>query len=249
MTTTDENMTILLEDLKTMFEITMTILTVIAIPVGRYFWKYTREARESRKLADEKAVEFRTNVLTSLGEFKVVSVNHGEKLDNLTKDVKQISLSLSSLMDISNTAFFITDNKGNLTYCNDSLANIFGCKMEDMEGDGWLSYLHPEDRELTRDYFHNAVDAHTRVLKGSYRIINKDLFVSKRQIKIINECQYKAQFEYEDDALNMGVGTVWIIGGSETSDKMLKCIFDTLQDMKETKIGKEFLNQIKENKK
>jgi PAS domain S-box-containing protein len=162
----------------------------------------------------------------------------------IKKDVQILQMMQESTFDMSGTALFICDSKGLCVEVNDALLSIFNTTADQMYGYGWLSFIHPDDVDRVKKTWEMAVNSYTIKITDHYRVVDKDTY------KVINECHYKAIFRYDaDNKLNRAIGSVWVVGEKETADEKLTCIFNFIQDLKDTPTMRKLNQEIKEKSK
>ena len=196
----------------------------VAIPfVARYYWSEYKSTKE-----------FRTETLEVL---KGLSTD----VKHIKKDVQILQMMQESTFDMSTTALFICDEKGLCIEVNDALLSIFSTTADQMYGYGWLTFIHKADIDRVKLTWEMAVTSNINKITDHYRVIDKNTQ------RVINECHYKAIFRYDaENKLSRAIGSVWIVGQKETADEKLTCIFNFIQDIKDTPTMKKLNQEIKE---
>jgi hypothetical protein len=113
-----------------------------------------------------------------------------------------------------------------------------------MYGYGWLTFIHEKDIDRVKATWEMAVNNNVNKVTDHYRIVDKN------NGKVINECRYKAIFRYDSEQkLSQGIGSVWVVGEKETADEKLTCIFNFIQDLKDTPTMRKLNQEIKDKSK
>jgi PAS domain S-box-containing protein len=77
------------------------------------------------------------------------------------------------LTEVSPVGIFRTDAQGTTTYVNPRWSQISGLSADEALGDGWLSAVHPEDRDKLSDGWKKAISAQTASV-AEYRFVCPD---------------------------------------------------------------------------
>jgi PAS domain S-box-containing protein len=86
-------------------------------------------------------------------------------------ELKQSEQRFTSLATAAPVGIFRTDNEGNSLYVNKRWCEIAGLSAADAAGFGWISGIHPNDRELVSAEWNDAVQAN-RPFYLEYRFLN-----------------------------------------------------------------------------
>jgi PAS domain S-box-containing protein len=78
-----------------------------------------------------------------------------------------------TLAEMSPVGIFRADARGQITYVNPRWCQIAGLSAKDALGEGWLSAVHPQDREQVAQGWHEAIQA-PHSLTADYRFIHPD---------------------------------------------------------------------------
>ena len=209
--------------------------TTVFTYVSRLAVKHMNE----QKANSTKADMFRADIAGRIE--KVI-----EKTDSISTQVQSLQVFMEAQFEVNPVALFICDNTGKCINANDSLLTIFRSQASEMLGLGWINFLHPNDRQRVHDMWHKAISDRNSDIRDHYRIIDRDEYDTNGRALIVATVSYKTIFKYDTDRnLKVAVGTVWEIDKQETNDRILKCIADTLDEMKGTPLWAEMQQQIK----
>jgi PAS domain-containing protein len=204
------------------------------------------DKQEERYLIGEKYRESMTDAHKEIKDILLIQV---DKLTSVDAQMHQIQMFMDAQFEINPIALFICDSDGKCTHANEALVALFNSTQEEMKGFGWLSYIHPEDVPRVKENWTTTIKDKTRSVRDHYRIIDKDLYHRKNQLETLYSCNYKAIFKYAtDESLKVAVGSVWEITAFESNDSVLKCIADTLADMKGTPTWEKIQEEIRNKK-
>lgn len=163
---------------------------------------------------------------------------------SIKKDIQILQMMQESTFDMSGTALFICDDKGLCIEVNDALLTIFKTTADEMYGYGWLTFIHKNDIDRVKKTWEMAVNSNIAKINDHYRVIDK---VTQ---KVVNECHYKAIFRYDvEKKLSRAIGSVWVVGNNETSDEKLTCIFNFIQELKDTPTMRKLNQEINDKNK
>ena len=103
----------------------------------------------------------RSNFL--LKEIKTELVNNGgQSLKDIIVRIeeKQIAIDafLRAQLNIHNVAIVRTDASGKLFACNRAYQHMTGASLAEVQGDGWINVIHPEDRTRVKKLWQLAVE-------------------------------------------------------------------------------------------
>ncbi|WP_052128620.1 PAS domain S-box protein [Neosynechococcus sphagnicola] len=79
------------------------------------------------------------------------------------------------LAEISPVGIFHNDAQGNCNYANEKIQQITGLPLEQILGDGWGRYLHPDDLEWMYTVWSNFVEASKRGHEATYKVEHRYL--------------------------------------------------------------------------
>ena len=82
-----------------------------------------------------------------------------------------------ALAEISPVGIFRADAQGQITYVNPRWCQIAGLSAKDALGEGWLSAVHPQDRERVAQGWYGATES-SHSLTADYRFIHSDTTVT-----------------------------------------------------------------------
>jgi PAS domain S-box-containing protein len=93
------------------------------------------------------------------------------------EDRKRAESQLQTLLDAIPQQIWSGPSDGTLDYCNERWRSYMGLGLEELQGDGWQSMLHPDDRERVLRAWHESVTKGTpyeqeerhRGVDGTYR--------------------------------------------------------------------------------
>jgi len=169
-----------------------------------------------------------------------------EKTDGISMQMQSIQVFMEAQFEVNPVALFICDSSGKCINANDSLLGIFRAQVSEMIGFGWQNFIHPSDRGRIHDSYIKAIAANNSDIRDHYRIIDRDEYDTNGRAIVVATVSYKTIFKYDTDRnLKVAVGTVWEIDKQETNDRILKCIAETLEEMKGTPLWMEMQQQIK----
>jgi len=66
---------------------------------------------------------------------------------------------LTAQMNLQKLAILRTDAKGKLTAINRHYQKLLGVSLQEVEGDGWINVLHPDNREKIIEKWQNAINS------------------------------------------------------------------------------------------
>ena len=80
---------------------------------------------------------------------------YGASID--IEDRKRAESQSRTLLDAIPQQIWSGPSDGTLDYCNERWRSYVGLGLEELQGDGWQSMLHPEDRERVLGAWHKSV--------------------------------------------------------------------------------------------
>jgi len=162
----------------------------------------------------------------------------------------QLQMTMEAHFELNPLALFICDNEGMCTSVNDALMTIFRAKANEMLRMGWISFLHPDDRNRVSALWMQYVKQGNSNIRDHYRIIDKEKYETNGAIDTIATVNYKTIFKFDEDGkLRIAIGTVWEVDKAETSQKVIECIAEMLADMKGTPTWMKLQQEIKDKNK
>ena len=88
--------------------------------------------------------------------------NGGQSLKDIVLRIeeKQVAIDafLRAQLNIHNVAIVRTDASGKLFACNRAYQHITGASLAEVQGDGWINVIHPEDRARVKKLWELAVE-------------------------------------------------------------------------------------------
>lgn len=82
-----------------------------------------------------------------------------------------------TLTSLSPVGFFVTDAEGRCRYVNEAYAAMSGLSLEQCDGQGWLSAIHPDDRDRIFDEWHAATRL-GRPMRTEFRFLRPDASIT-----------------------------------------------------------------------
>lgn len=169
-----------------------------------------------------------------------------DKIDTVTVALDSLQILMEAHFEVNSLALFICNNQGQCTAVNDALLTLFKAKPSEMLGLGWLNFIHPNDKDRVASTWQQAVEFKNTSLRDHYRVIDKDLYENKGQIKELVSINYKTIFKYDsNNKLKIAVGSVWEVDKFETSEKMLECIAEFFAAAKGTPTWEKLQSEMK----
>jgi len=213
--------------------------TTVFTWVSRLAVRHIKEQKENNRLTSL----FREDMA---GRVEVII----SKSTEVSSQVQQLQVFMEAQFEVNPVALFICDSTGKCINANDSLLTIFHSQASEMLGFGWLNFIHPEDRGRVHDLWMRAINNQNSDVRDHYRIIDRDEYDTNGRTITLASVSYKTIFKYDSDKnLKVAVGTVWEIDKQETNDRILKCIAETLDQMKGTPLWNTMQQQIKNKNK
>lgn len=123
------------------------------------------------KLAQSGALEHLPTAISQLRP------NGGDSLlDRITRIELALYTSIQKyrhLFSVLNLPYWESDASGACIHASPALAEVIGLRPDEILGNGWVSAVHPEDRERVFDEWNDAVEQ-KRAFVERYRFIHKD---------------------------------------------------------------------------
>lgn len=159
--------------------LTANITGAVLIWLGRNDWSHRYIKAAGRRLR-QFSPWHRTNQLLQalLAEVKDSSgrplreaLEHlGKGLDTVQATLAMIHVRQRMYDRLLDNATITTDADGHLTWASQGFLDLTGCTVEDVQGDGWISAIHQDDRRMVVDEWRHAVaDGRDFVLSYRYR--------------------------------------------------------------------------------
>ena len=123
------------------------------------------------------------------------SNKHVQEINELKSQVKLLTELVESLKNfIEGTYDLITrvDEHGDFTFVNEIAEKIFGIKRDQIIGESAFDFIHPDDREITIEWFRNCLNSQIRQAS----IINRQ--VNKTSASICH-MQWTVNFHYDNN--------------------------------------------------
>ncbi|HBL58719.1 MAG TPA: PAS domain S-box protein, partial [Cyanobacteria bacterium UBA8803] len=89
------------------------------------------------------------------------------------EELRQSEAKFRSLSECSPLGIFMTDIQGRCTYTNPRYQAICGCTFDEALGEGWVQFLHPEDRQEVTARWSKAV-SQRQEFRSEIRYVHKD---------------------------------------------------------------------------
>ncbi len=96
---------------------------------------------------------------------------------------------MRSILDASGMAFWESNEAGETVYASQRLAEMIGCSPPEVLGRGWVTFLHPQDKEQVVREWREAVQE-KRGFAAAYRYLHRNGRVVKvhgRSVPLVNE--------------------------------------------------------------
>jgi PAS domain S-box-containing protein len=94
-------------------------------------------------------------------------------LEQASEELRESEERYQTLARISPVGIFQTDSNGATTYINPKWCEISGLTFNQALGDGWLSAVHPDDRERLSKGWQDAIQLH-KASRSDYRFVRPD---------------------------------------------------------------------------
>lgn len=97
----------------------------------------------------------------------------GESLDllsDLSRQVSRIAATQECYTAISAQAIWESDLVGRCVRANSALLHLIGIAREDILGNGWTNYIHPDDKDRVINEWESAVKSHSR-FRSHFRFV------------------------------------------------------------------------------
>ncbi len=101
--------------------------------------------REKSDLIDE-VLDLRRR----LAAMEAAEARRTQILTSLNQDLAGREALLQQILDASSVAIFLVDMDGCITQANQRMAEMFGCSLETLVGNEYVSLIHPNEREIGR---------------------------------------------------------------------------------------------------
>jgi PAS domain S-box-containing protein len=96
-----------------------------------------------------------------------------DQMNRLSVELSEVKQGQRAQMAYETNPVFESDKDGNCIYANRSYLRMLGVGMEEVEGHGWKSFIHPESRDLVFREWESAVKDH-RDFKLTYKFLAPD---------------------------------------------------------------------------
>jgi len=137
-----------------------------------------------------------------------------KNLEQANTDLQKSQLLYQTLANISPVGIFSTDPYGATTYVNPKWCEISGLSADQAQGDGWLTNVHPDDKERIKEGWLNS----TRLQQSSfsdYRFVHADgtlAWVMGQAVPEVNS---------ENEVIGF-IGTITDITGRKQSEEEIR---------------------------
>lgn len=153
-----------------MVELTAALVSILVgllvlFPFLKKWWNKINNAQISQRLANMEEHSDKTNALVFDRLDKIVyelSFNGGSSIRDAVSRIEQRQLISSerqrSLMQVDARGIFEADLKGNFNWVNDTFLSITEIRDPlELKNHGWISFVHPDDREQVSKSWDHAV--------------------------------------------------------------------------------------------
>lgn len=90
--------------------------------------------------------------------------------DRMTREVRRREAEWQAISDASPLGIFRADEKGALVYANPRFEALSGLPVENLMGKGWLSAVHPDDRNAAAMVWETAIARQSPEISATYRL-------------------------------------------------------------------------------
>ena len=130
-----------------------------------------RKAIAKRKVDTVELYKRRDLAINQIPEISTTLTEMKDLLTHLSEQVDCMSQELRAVWNLNDIPMWRSDPTGRCTFATASLAEIAGCEAGDLLNMGWLTCIHPEDRNDVREEYMNAL-AEKRPYNQLYRFNN-----------------------------------------------------------------------------
>ena len=117
-----------------------------------------RKKEEFYNKMNEMHHELKFNGGTSL---KDVVFKIDEKVNKIEIRLDDIDQNTKLSMNLQGIAFWISDEQGECTYASPGLCKVMGRSESEIKGNGWMGWLHPDDKQKVVDAWNFCVETHS----------------------------------------------------------------------------------------
>lgn len=123
------------------------------------FWKYFLK-QTIKFIEDQKKQEVKTK-------------ENENYIKGLEEKFMYVSKKSDGIIHLLPYPMFVCDKHGLCILANEALCNLFGGSERQLRGHGWLSFVHPDDKDKAQKVWDEAIDSYSDI-KTNYRIIHGD---------------------------------------------------------------------------
>src|ERR687885_917805 len=116
------------------------------------------------------------DVLVAVHQDITVAKRLEEVRKRTEEELRQSEAKFRSLSESSPLGIFMTDIQGQCIYTNPRYQAICGCTFDEALGNGWVQFIHPEDREEIAVRWSNAV-SQRQEFRSEIRYVRKDRII------------------------------------------------------------------------
>lgn len=124
-----------------------------------------------RKLDTAELYRRRDIAISQIPEISTTLTEMKDLLTHLSEQVECVSQELRAVWNLTDVPMWRSDPTGKCTFATVSLAELAGCEAGDLLNMGWLTRIHPEDRNDVREEYMNALNE-KRPYNQLYRFTN-----------------------------------------------------------------------------
>ena len=117
-----------------------------------------KKKKEFYEKMNEMHQELKFNGGSSL---KDVVFKIDEKVNNIEIRLDDIDQNTKLAMNLQGISFWISDESGECIYASPGLCKVMGRSESEIRGNGWMAWLHPEDKEKVVAAWKFTVDNHS----------------------------------------------------------------------------------------
>lgn len=110
-----------------------------------------------------------------------------DAVDGLRRSQMFQDRSYEALLDMHEDPLFRSDRFGQCEWINKAYAKLTGKTLDDTRGNGWLTYVHPDDRAAVFAEWRASIDQN-RNFEMEYRIVSPNGFIKvKAEAKVLRD--------------------------------------------------------------
>lgn len=84
-----------------------------------------------------------------------------DKVEKIEIRLEDIDQNTKLAMNLQGISFWVSDDKGECIYASPGLCKVMGRSESEIKGNGWMGWLHPEDKEKVVDAWKFTVETHS----------------------------------------------------------------------------------------